>query len=547
MSNRVSPDIWYEEESTCLDASTVPTYEEFIKKSSQKNKPKKNHQHSFLRTRTKKFSLLNSTEACTSLLTDDESSQDDFILDITATINNLELKDKIITNSINNNNKTPLVKQHDEHQKENQTPVRPNSLLRLPLETAPPKLLTSRIHATNASPKLNESHEYIFYYNKLTQTSFVFDETSKNSSREPSIIVLNDSIEDLEEESDTKKNEQTNDTVAKQLVLNISSSSSSEATPQINKDFLDKLNNVTLRKTNRKSLRRSVLITDEYNKKRVSICGDGMTREQLRINETILDESENESDAKKGLIYSLYESAEEDVESDHEAKQTPVKWSNQQRTIVSDTSSSSSNTPSKIQPVQKRVSKKSSEFESGSTSSDSKFENFLSNFRQSNQREAQLEKENKIDMKKFIVDTEDEEEEDSSSFTSSEKNRLSKEITKSKSKSSTASESDEQLFYIKTTQKLDEINKKKKKNSAKISRSSLLNDSDQDLNQDDHELESDKSFDSKNSSMSGSLSSSSSSLASPISSTWNTFRQNQPKKLNTFKTPTHSKNNPSNL
>ena len=53
------------------------------------------------------------------------------------------------------------------------------------------------------------------------------------------------------------------------------------------------------------------------NKKRVSMCGEGLTKAQLKIDETILDESENESDFKNGRIFTLHGSRlEEDLSSD---------------------------------------------------------------------------------------------------------------------------------------------------------------------------------------------------------------------------------------
>ena len=67
------------------------------------------------------------------------------------------------------------------------TPIK-NSILKIPLETAPPKLASnyqSRVTPTTfrspsiqsihgSTSNLNESNEYVFYFNKITQTSFVF-------------------------------------------------------------------------------------------------------------------------------------------------------------------------------------------------------------------------------------------------------------------------------------------------------------------------------------------------------------------------------------
>jgi hypothetical protein len=230
---------------------------------------------------------------------------------------------------------------------EYQTPIK-NVIRKIPLETAPPKMVTSCIQQhSNSSVKIvtptiykspsvcssaskhNESADYVFYYNKLTQTSFVFsssaDESTRNtSSREPSIIVLNDSMDE---------EENVNDDIAKKLILN--HSSSSEDSPPLTTDFLQRLNNITQRrssKPSKESVRKSILFnTGVPNKKRVSMCGDGMSLEQLRINETILDESENESDVKNGLIYSLYESANEDL-NDQDFSDSDKSITNQQLT-----------------------------------------------------------------------------------------------------------------------------------------------------------------------------------------------------------------------
>ena len=169
----------------------------------------------------------------------------------------------------------------------------------------------------------------------MTQTSFVFsssaDESTRNtSSREPSIIVLNDSMDE---------DENVNETIAKKLIIN--HSSSSVDSPPLSADFLQRLNNITQRKNNNntnnykpthESVRKSIFFnTGVVSKKRVSMCGDGMSLEQLRINETILDESENESDVKNGLIYSLYESASEGL-NDQDLSDSDKSITNQQLT-----------------------------------------------------------------------------------------------------------------------------------------------------------------------------------------------------------------------
>ena len=84
--------------------------------------------------------------------------------------------------------------------------------------------------------------------------------------------------------------------------------------------------NVTLRKSNKKASRLDLSVSKDIaqnlnwtNKpKRVSICGDGMSKTQLRVDDTILDESENESDLKSGKIYSLFETQIQDSADEDE-------------------------------------------------------------------------------------------------------------------------------------------------------------------------------------------------------------------------------------
>ena len=52
------------------------------------------------------------------------------------------------------------------------------------------------------------------------------------------------------------------------------------------------------------------------NKKRVSVCGEGFSEDILQIDETILDEYENELDLKKGKLFIIDES---DIEKDTNA------------------------------------------------------------------------------------------------------------------------------------------------------------------------------------------------------------------------------------
>lgn len=47
------------------------------------------------------------------------------------------------------------------------------------------------------------------------------------------------------------------------------------------------------------------------------MCGEGLSKAQLKVDETILDESENESDFRNGRIFTLHGSRiEEDLSSD---------------------------------------------------------------------------------------------------------------------------------------------------------------------------------------------------------------------------------------
>lgn len=109
-----------------------------------------------------------------------------------------------------------------------------------------------------------------------------------------------------------------------------SSSSTDESPSQPKNNSLAPVN-VTQRRRNKNlsSTRRSALfeasgIWTKGTKKRVSICGEGLSSAQLKIDETILDESENESDLRSGKIFSLCASKiEEDLNSSNDGNTLP--------------------------------------------------------------------------------------------------------------------------------------------------------------------------------------------------------------------------------
>ena len=321
------------DESTFLDNSTVPTYEEFTVKSKT---PLKKNTNAIQR-------YMNSTEA-SCILTDDESIEeetakvDDPIGEITNSINSLTMKSRIFgANMINsknspfketlpysNRNETPtLLRTKQYFPSPSSTLLRTITLKNTPTKPKEPVTPTysvtpsfkdtpCRINASNNQKStvttsntnkinqilLDESNDYVIYSNKITQTSFVFQEESFHSKRSSgSVIFLNDSIEDEFVDEEKKEEEKP------QIIVN--NSSDEYFSPKLNgSNIYKELAHVTQRK-------KRYSIVKVNDKKRVSLmCGENMNKETIRIDDTILDESENESDIKKGRI--LYVSAVEE-------------------------------------------------------------------------------------------------------------------------------------------------------------------------------------------------------------------------------------------
>ena len=110
-------------------------------------------------------------------------------------------------------------------------------------------------------------------------------------------------------------------TTTSNLILHLSSSSSNSPQSPVKSSF----NNITLRKSSAKIKQRQppakslksrrmsitsgkLVSVTKTNKKRVSVCGDGLSDDVLQIDETILDEYENELDLKKGKLFVIDES-----------------------------------------------------------------------------------------------------------------------------------------------------------------------------------------------------------------------------------------------
>lgn len=210
------------DEST-LDSSTVPTYEEFLKKSRTKLLPPPS-------------TLTQIREPVINLVTDDESS------------NSSESDD------------------------DNETIIKPKPAL-MPIK---PALVINKTPVKSLSPcktprtanKTDSRPEYVYYNDKTAQTSF-------NSPD-----VVNDTVnESPEPQPDFEKIKQKN---LSQFGLS----------------------NVTMRKNNTSSRK---------SNKRISICGDGLSENVLNIDDTIIDQFENEQDYKSGKLFTM---TEEDIEKD---------------------------------------------------------------------------------------------------------------------------------------------------------------------------------------------------------------------------------------
>lgn len=277
-----------EETTFSLNSSTVPTYEEFTKKTNLYHTPKTNL-------------YLNSTQV-TTLVTDDESDEETIFIpnnkNKNTPLKNPQL-DKV--KGILGSDKTPKLNKQDSPSK---------SLLKIVL--SPTKLTTPK-----SSKKLQlqldstGDDEYIMCKDNLVQTSFI-DQSVVNT-------VINDSIEIIEinEPLKTNFNSYRDNSNTKEFNLHLSLSNSDDdikeikqiETPPLGRlTFNQNDNNVTVR---RKTNIRSSINNTKNSKKRVSICGQALSDDVFNIDDTIIDQFDNEQDHKKGLLCSIVESSDE--------------------------------------------------------------------------------------------------------------------------------------------------------------------------------------------------------------------------------------------
>lgn len=285
------------EDSTFLNSSTVPTYEEFTKKTSK----------NFLSNR-----FLNSTQGLSrlSIVTDDESDEetteqfksfaknslvDSWKKDSMKTPSKLDRLNCLTKSNILNTPKMTFVG----------TPTIVNSSLRTP------KTATRTLNETN--------DEYCFYENKQIQTSFSSTEELDSQSDDGKIIE--DSIIEIPKEVETNKEflEENSNVKDNEFNLRLSSSSgaaSSEADSKKNSMSpvrdLEELQIADVNVTQRKKNPHKVSVKSSTNSnKRVSICGQALNDDVFNIDDTVVDQFDNELDHKKGLIYSIIEINEE--------------------------------------------------------------------------------------------------------------------------------------------------------------------------------------------------------------------------------------------
>ena len=306
-----------------LDTSTVPTYEEFITKTTKKNN-------------LNKF-LLNSTHANTTvidggLVTDDDSSSEEsndendyqpkFLPKNTPKITKInENEENLLLKSFNKMNlargdKTPsstLLQSQKLTPKNNYSPllINKHSKLLQHNQFTPNNLLK------NSPQRETDSAEYIPHACISTQTSFI---ESPKVVVEDSIIEISPSQSSKHDSKNISNEEVYGNgmTVASNFILHLSSSSTS---PTHDSHEVSNFNNITVRKsglkkpTKRHQTKHRLSITSgkyvsisKSNKKRVSVCGEGFSEDVLQIDETILDEYENEMDLKKGKLFVIDES-----------------------------------------------------------------------------------------------------------------------------------------------------------------------------------------------------------------------------------------------
>jgi hypothetical protein len=374
-TNTNSTNRLFGEESTFLDNSTVPTYEEFLKKSggsngSQHFKSQSSNRFNYVAKAENKFT--DTRVSVNNLVTDDESDDDKKDLendssDDEKTMRNQKTAKPLVPvlSSILNKIQQPLkvpvspfqkqtiqtpasAKSTNNYFNSNKQPSTPISVATNRLPKTPASLLISkqldRVNTTPRSASKNEScGEYIYFNNKVSQTSFNSSVCSSINNKS----VVNDSLLAVDETTCLEKSDQrssgnnqnsenaTNnfqlhlsDTASTQQgdVVHSSSSSSSETETKSksSKSVQKQLNYENKRDKNLNDFiqppppvkampqvkwsinpTRNVTERQKTAKKRISICGDGLTENVLNIDDTVIDQFDNELDYKSGKLCTL--------------------------------------------------------------------------------------------------------------------------------------------------------------------------------------------------------------------------------------------------
>jgi hypothetical protein len=174
----------------------------------------------------------------------------------------------------------------------------------------------------------NSPCEYVIYDNKIAQTSFALsvsyvdddqanseDEYDKENKEEHhGELIINDSIENLSETAPNRTDEhvtcnQIEQTKFESFKLHLSDESDHNTNQMANRSINNSMgrnydeSHVTMRKNRTRNVK-----TSKRNNKRVSICGDHLSENVLKIDDTIIDEYDNELDFKSGKLVSLGES-----------------------------------------------------------------------------------------------------------------------------------------------------------------------------------------------------------------------------------------------
>jgi hypothetical protein len=218
--------------------------------------------------------------------------------------------------------------------------------------------------------------------------------TNNKSLVNDSVIAIDDTpcLDNTEEESNSSSRNQNTDNATNnnfQLYLSdtistreiVSLSSEAEATNIKNKPNYENIREKNLNEFNQKfpAVESFVKPQDHYqsitsrkeevepkkkaSKKRISICGDGLTENVLNIDDTVIDQFDNELDHKSGKLFTLSDTAlGEELRVSNMLSSTKMSndcssLSKKSNSIISNTGKSSKSNPP---PVNLRVIKESS-------------------------------------------------------------------------------------------------------------------------------------------------------------------------------------------